>query len=92
MRRVGALIANGQLTRSVHEEDTMTEQQRVEPDWDDVQGHGLRSADAEAVEGDHTEGHGRGRWADAETAEGDDVEGHMQVPERDELNHHQRLR
>jgi hypothetical protein len=70
----------------------MTEQRRVQPDWDDVQGHlKKRGADAETAEGDDTEAHGFRSGADAETAEGDDVEGHMQVPERDELNH-QRLR
>jgi hypothetical protein len=54
----------------------------------------LRNADAEAAEGDGTEGHSsRVRLgANAEAAEGDDVEGHVYIPaERDELNS-QRLR
>jgi hypothetical protein len=60
-------------TGRVHEEDTMTEQRRVQPDWDDVQGHKVVRADAESAEGD-TEGHAI-RKADAESAEAD-TEGH----------------
>jgi hypothetical protein len=56
-----------------HKEDTMTGQRRVQPDWDDVQGHG-KEADAEAAEGE-AEGLGFKFPADAETAEGD-TEGH----------------
>jgi hypothetical protein len=64
----------------------MTEQrrvQRVQPDFDDVQVHGIREADAQAAEGDDTEGH-KYRWnADAEAAEDDDVEGHMPLSQAD---------
>jgi hypothetical protein len=61
----------------------MTEQRRVQPDWDDVQGHMSRPrADTERPE-DDTEGHAY-RRADAEAAEGgDDVEGHMPLSQAD---------
>ena len=59
----------------------MTEQQRrVQPDLDDVQGHGFRrpGADAESAESD-TEGHmpRLSGGTHAEKSEGADTEGHM---------------
>jgi hypothetical protein len=61
----------------------MTEQRRVQPDWDDVEGHARKRADAEKAEGDDTEGHRISSRADAEAAEGDDVEGHMPLSQAD---------